>query len=826
MNNAISVRSDSLRAAAVALLGALASGPVVVSTAQAQELEEVVVTAQRRETALQTTPIAISAYSGETLAEDKVFTVSDLAASVAAFSLTAGTPLDVELNIRGITNTRLDAPSADPSVGTFIDGVYMGRTGDLNFDFYDLERVEIIRGPQGVLLGKNVVGGALSIVTAKPRFENSGQLLVSYGNYNSQLASGYLTGGLTDSLAARFSFQIRKHDGYAHDILHDREVENLDSIQARAQLLYEPSDSDWKARLIVDYNKDSTDGINVVAVDGGEPGCETSYLRSNCSRPWSNLRRYLGLTDPRINMAQSVQYAGNVAPTQQFMEREGAGLVLDFQKEFAGFAFNSLTGYRKGHGGQLYDQTGLGPEALGWSIPRWQAYVAFVAATRPAGNTSNGALLFAEPVNEYAEVQQFSQEFRLTSTNDDSRFDWIAGVYFKSDDIDKTDRFIGESFLGGPLATLTGETLWVNNGKNEGYAAFGQVGFKFTDRLKLSAGLRYTEDEKKGNVSGFAVATGDRFNPVDPRALTPLQSLCFTPAGTLVSPTPAVCAPPNRWIYAQGTGFSTPYSEKWSKATPQAILQFTQSDSLYLYASVAKGFKGGGFDDTPTSDTAARIPFDPEEVTNYEIGFKSNLLDRRMRLNASVFFMDYTDLQVTQTNAACLCNLTDNAASAEIKGIEAEFEFAVNENLRIFASGSFVDTEYVDFIETAINPSTGQRLVSSGNRLQRTPETQLNGGFDITTSLGRWQDALNLRVNYTYQGEMPWATDNVAKERAYGLLDAHLGLAPEDANWAVSLYGKNLSDKLYRVNIIHFFGEEVSQFGAPRTYGVDVSWKF
>ena len=133
------------------------------------------VTAQRRETDLQTTPVAISAYGGEALDENKIFTVSDLANSVPAFSLTALTPLDAELNIRGITNTRLDSPTADPSVGTFVDGVYMGRTGDLNFDFYDLERIEVIRGPQGVLLGKNVVGGALSVITAKPTFEQLGQ---------------------------------------------------------------------------------------------------------------------------------------------------------------------------------------------------------------------------------------------------------------------------------------------------------------------------------------------------------------------------------------------------------------------------------------------------------------------------------------------------------------------------------------------------------------------------------------------------------------------------------------------------------------------------
>jgi iron complex outermembrane receptor protein len=808
-----------------------ALGPV---PAVAQELEEIVVTAQRRETSLQTTPVAITAYSGEALAENRLFTVNDLAGSVPAFSLTAQTPLDVELNIRGITNTRLDSPSADPSVGTFIDGVYQGRTGDLNYDFYDLERVEVIRGPQGVLLGKNVVGGALSVITKKPTFENSGAVQLSYGNYDSILAGGHLNGGLGESVAGRFSFQYRKRDGYAEDILHKRDVEDLDSLQGRAQLLFKPDGSAWSTRVAVDYNKDETNGINVVAVEGGITSCETQYISNNCTRPWSNLRAYLGITDPRQNIAQSIEYAGQPR-IQQFSERDGLGAVLDIEFEGSGFTFNSLTGYRDGSSDQVYDQTGAGPEALNWSIPAWQAYMAYMNTrygTRPA-TSNNGQFLFAQPVGEKADVQQLSQEFRLTSNNKDSRFDWIAGVYYKKDEIDKIDRFIGENYLGvllpggnNPHSVLSGENRWVNNGENTNYAGFAQIGFKFTDAVKLSVGVRYTSDEKKGNVTGTVIETGDRFSPNDPRANVTIESLCRRPDGTAVTPNPATCVAPNRWTYQEGDSFSTAYGEKWTETTPQATLEWTQSDALFLYATVAKGFKGGGFDDTPANPLQSRTPYDPETAINYEIGFKSNLLDRRIRLNADVFFMDYENLQITQTNAACLCNLTDNASSAEIKGIEAEFTFLASEALRLSLAGSYVDATYKEFIEVAINPMTGQRLDSSGNQLQRTPETQVSAGIDFTTGFGTFQKALTFSLNYSWQSEMPWATDNIATEGSYGLLDARIGLAPQGSNWAVALYGKNLTDELYRVNIIAFYGEEVSQFGPPRTYGIDFSYKF
>jgi len=829
-------RARKLRVVISTLLGtaafAASAPPLYAQTTPV--LETVTVTAQRRETDLQTTPVAISAYGGEQLVENKIFTVNDLANSVPAFSLTALTPLDAELNIRGITNTRLDSPTADPSVGTFVDGVYMGRTGDLNYDFYDLERIEVIRGPQGVLLGKNVVGGALSVITAKPTFDNSGNVLLSYGNYNSALVSGFVNGGLNDSWAARASFQGRKHDGYAEDVLHHRDVEDLESYQARVQFLYGPDGSKFTGRLALDYNHDETNGLNTVAVAGGTTSCETSYLRTNCTRPWSNLRLFLGLNDPRKNVAQSIQYAGQPR-IQQFMERDGFGATLDLQYEASGFTFNSLTGYKDGEGQQVYDQTGAGPEALGWDTAQWAQYIAFMNTTYGprAATSNNGQFLFAQPVGEDADVQQFSQEFRFTSNDPDSRFEWIGGVYFKSDDINKVDRFIGENFLGSvipggnnPLSTLSGENRWVNDGKIENYAGFAQIGFKFTDSVKLSVGARYTHDKKEGNVSGFVVATGDRFSPNDPRPNVTIEGLCRTPTGGVVSPTPAQCLPPNQWIFSAGTGFQTEYSKSWSETTPQATLDWQVSDTLFLYATVAKGFKGGGFDDTPANVAQATTPFDPEEATNYEIGFKTDLLDNRMRLNADVFYMDYKDLQVTQTNAACLCNITDNAASAEIKGVEAEFQFAATERLRLSLAGSYVDATYKDFIESAINPSTGQRLDSSGNRLQRTPETQVTGGVDLTLPLGQMGDALNFRVNYTWQGDMFWATDNIAKEDAYGLLDARVALSPPSSPWAVALWGKNVTDELYRVNIISFFGEEVSQFAAPRTYGVDFSWKF
>ena len=192
--------------------------------------------------------------------------------------------------------------------------------------------------------------------------------------------------------------------------------------------------------------------------------------------------------------------------------------------------------------------------------------------------------------------------------------------------------------------------------------------------------MRYTSDDKSGTVSGLVVETGDRFSPNDPRANVTMEALCRAPDGTIIrTPTGgtgvATCTAPNAWVFAEGTGFTTNYGEKWTQVTPQATLEWTITPEVFAYLTYSEGFKGGGFDDTPANVAQATTPFDPEEAKNYEVGIKSDFFDNRFRVNADVFYMDYTNLQVTQTNAACLCNITDNAASAEIKGVEAEFSY-------------------------------------------------------------------------------------------------------------------------------------------------------
>jgi iron complex outermembrane recepter protein len=740
-------------------------------TSDGPALDVIQVTAQRREASVQDSAIAISAITGENLEKDRILSFEDLASSVTSLSFTALSPLDQEFNIRGITNTRLDSPSADQSVGIFLDEVYVGRSGLFNADLYDVERVEVVRGPQGVLLGRNVVGGAISIITAAPEFEEGGAVSVSIGNYDEVLVRGHVTGPLTDTIAGRISFQSRNRGGFNHDILHDRELDNLESLQARGQLLFQSDETDLSARLIVDYMNDESNGFHSVAINGPDPATQG---------PWSAAREAVGAArgrplDLRESLPEHPRYAGDANESPQALRREAWGVALDIDKGIGDIAtLTSITGYRQGHAFNLYDQTGMGPDN-GYGV---------LSPT-----------LFSFPVNEREEISQFTQELRLVSNMENSRFDWIVGAYYQKDDVEKFDRFWAEVPLP-VLVTLSGESHWDNYAETTSMAVFGQLGYQFTDWLRVVAGVRYTEDEKTGTVFARAVEGGDQFNPADQVALTPLAA-----------------------TYREGDSFSTDYGQEWEEITPQITAEFSPMENAFFYATWSRGYKGGGFEDDPANPAAAQAGYDPETVENIEIGAKLDFLDGRARLNVAAFMMDYQDLQVTQTDDGCLCNITDNAADAEISGVEAEFTFAASERLLVWAGGTVLETEYIDFID-------GNGLDNSGNQLQRTPETQFNVGAELTLDFMDWQDALSLRANYTHSGEMYWAPDNAQTEDAYGLLDGRISLAPADRNWSVSVWGKNLTDETYRTNIIAFFGDEVSRLGAPRTYGIELSTTF
>ena len=733
------------------------------------QLDVIVVTAQRREASVQDTSAAISAFSGDSLEQTRVLSFEDLAGQATSLSFTALSPLDQEFNIRGITNTRLDSPSADQSVGIFVDDVYVGRSGLFNFDLYDVDRVEVVRGPQGVLLGKNVVGGAISIYSARPEREFGGSMTASYGNYDEKLVRGHITGPLGDSFAGRLSFQVRNRDGFNYDIAHDVDLDNVDSVQMRGQIAFEPLDSAFSAVLIADYTNDDSNGFHSVVVDGPAAG----------SGPWSAARAIVaGLRPEGLSVRESLPdyqtYKGDVDPTPQQLHREAFGLALNMSYDFDFATLTSITGYRKGEAFSVYDQTGIGPSnSYGVIVP----------------------LLFRSPVREAEDIKQFTQEIRLVSPEAEERgFDYILGAYYQHDNVAKDD-IISFEIRVPVIPTLNGQSAWFNRGVNESYAVFGQLGYRFSEAFRIVGGLRYSRDEKRGTVRGLALETGDKFTPNDPVPSSPLSP-----------------------IYPEGGGYTTDYSNSWEELTPQVTAEFKPNQDILLYATYSTGFKGGGFEDDPANPTAAQSSYDPETVDSFEIGGKFEFFNRRARLNIAAFKMRYKDLQVTQTSDKCLCNITDNAADAKIKGIEDEAQVVPLPGLALSGGVTLLDTEYIEFTDSVGN-------VNDGKFLQRTPRYQFNVAARYTTDVGNWVDGFTASVNYNQQGKLSWNPEGSANEPGYGTLSARVSLSPTP-DLTFSVWGRNLTDELYRTNAIAFFGDEASRLGAPRTYGAEVTVRF
>lgn len=773
LNCAVSAIALVASSSALAQTAEPASPPAATASAEPSrdgpQLDEIVVTAQRRSTDLQDTAAAISAFGGAQLEKDRVLSFEDLASRATSLSFTALSPLDQEFNVRGITNTRLDSPTADQSIGIFFDDVYVGRSGLFNFDLYDIDRVEVIRGPQGVLLGRNVVGGAISIYSALPKAEYGGSLTASYGNYDEKLVRGHVTGAIADGLNGRFSFQVRNRDGFNRDIAHNVDLDNVDSVQMRGQLQYEPVGSDFSARLIADYTKDKSNGFHTVVVDG--PGAGAG--------PWSQARARVaairGSLSPRESLPDWNTYKGDVAPTPQELDRRAYGITLQLEKGLGALGtLTSITGYRNGRAYSQYDQTGIGPSnQFGVSVP----------------------LLFRSPVRESERIDQLSQELRIVSPEvDDTGFDWIVGVYAQRDKVRKNDT-ISFEILTPALPTLNGESAWVNNGRNKSYAIFGQLGYRFSEQFRVVGGLRYTKDRKSGTVTGLSVETGDRFSPNDPVPSSPLSA-----------------------TFTEGGGYTANYKDSWSQLTPQVTAEFKVNRDILIYGTYSSGYKGGGFEDDPANANAAMSSYDPETVDSFEVGAKVEAFNRRVRLNIAAFSMRYKNLQVTQTSQVCLCNITDNAANAKIKGVEAELSVAIATGLNAYGGLTALDTEYIDFTDSVGN-------VNDGKFLQRTPRYQWNIGGDFTTNLGAWENGFSANINYSKQGKLSWQPEAIANEKPYGLLNGRITIAPTE-NISVSAWGRNLANKQYRANVIAFFGDEASRLGAPRTYGLELAIKF
>lgn len=756
-----------------------ASVSVPFQQARAQ-IEEIVVTAQKRAENLQDVPIAVSAFSASAIQRNRINDLHEIAIRTPSFNIGQNGPTAPELTIRGVGSTDREAGS-DRSVVLFVDEVYIGRAGTSTFDLFDLERIEVLRGPQGSIFGRNVVGGSVNLITAQPSYDPNAKISLSAGNLGLFETQGYVTGGLSENVAGRLAFSARTRDGYYRNRLFDFDTAgNTETFNARGKLLFTPSDR-FTATVTLELSNDTMDGVGSAISQGATSDAE--YLEEFNTRFSTN---ELPSTD--LQITDNNEFG--------FLDREIAALSARLEWTTGIGDITVIPAIRDSTFEIVRDLVGIAIADPG---------APFVPVDSRTLGFSTGVGFESTAINE-EDYTATSLEARLASQDDgSSALSWLAGLYFLDESIDR-DQIRERNFSQTSNGTAAlSRPLFQQSVDVSSIAAFGQIQWRFSDRLSASVGGRYTRDEKDFNltvVNTLSVADQNAILTVIPNAVFSLS-----PAAT---------------------EFSTAASETFSEFTPDVTLEFHSTDDILLYAKASTGFKSGGFVGLGATEDLAQRSFKPETVLNYELGMKGQFFERRLQINADVFSMEFEDLQLRDRqllvpgDETTAIVTTVNAAEAEIKGFEVDFQFNPISTLNIAGSMSLLDTEIVATAEGS--------TVNIGTQLPRAPETSGSVGFNYTIfGTGDSEFTFGADVQFTDSMFFDINEDTAGTESDHTLWNLNAIYRPADGNWSAAIWGKNLGDERYRTSVQSALGDDVgiiTTVGAPRTYGVTLTLGF
>lgn len=699
-------------------------------------LEEVVVTAQRRAENLQEVPISVSAFSANTIRDADLQGLEDIATRVPSLTFSPFAPGQSIISLRGVSSND-DGAGTDNSVAVFLDDVYVGGLAAVAFDLFDLESVEVLRGPQGTLFGKNAIGGAINIRSIKPSTEEvKGRIEGTIGNYGQRDIRGYITGPLGDNFAGKITLSSRQNDGYVRNELLGKDQKDQDTQSVRGQLLYHTDD--FEALLTAEFTKDDTEDMGrIPLISSAVPGAAEAFIARGGDR------------DHVFN------------PLDGFSDRESTQFSLRLTKQFDSGELISITGWRDFESEWHMDSVG----------------VPFGA---PGAN-----LNVNDDITE--EVDAVSQEFRWASDLD-GNLNFVAGLFYLQEDTHRIERFHINSGIGTQeqQTELAVDTSDQDN-ETTSFAAFGQLTWNATEKITVNVGLRYTEEEKEfDNISisgGFGIINDS---------------------------------------------FSAKVDEDWDDVSPKLSIDYQITDEVLIYASAAEGFKSGGFPAAP-SRIIDLVPIDPEEATSYEIGVKADLFDSTLRINASTYFLDYTDLQIQRFGVdqgappgSFGVFQTLNAGDAEVTGFELESTWLVTENITLSGTYSYTDSEFVD---TVLIDATGNPRDISGQDLTRAPKTKyaLSAEYSRPTSYGE----IKARLDYRYTGfNRQDIFSDLVTQPGFHVADARVSWSSNDDHWEVALWGKNLDDEEYIAHGYIVGPGVIIVYGDPRTYGVTLTYNY
>ena len=772
------LRRCALGSASVLALGLMAGTASAQGEPAANDeqggVDDIIVTAQFRSTNLQDTPLAITAMSGDQLAERSFSNIADVGKAAPSVTLRLGSSgygKSTQAYIRGIGQTDFNF-ALEPAVGFYVDDVYHASLFGTSFDLLDLERVEILRGPQGTLFGKNSIGGAVRLISKKPTDHFEASVEGTYGSYDRVDLRGMLNIPLVaDQLALRVSFASKERDGYVDRVdfacAYPELAGNLtptvsdhgnsckvgtlggESVRAgRAALRWTPAPTvevNLVAEVIRDNSEAAADSlIHVNTAAASLAAYNTNRLIPTYGIPFDGRfivdpyvtfatydSAFLGRKVPAVNTVHSESYSGDISWD-----------ITD------NIQFKSITAYQTFNG-------------------------------RFTQNANNAPLPVALTDN-LAGFEQFTQEFRFVGTAFNDMLDWAAGVFY----------FDGNSTLGGGAYLAASNIAFDQNDSTESSnrSAFAHGVFHLTERFSLTAGLRYTKESKSYTFDRVNVPSGTD----------------FFPGGAFTSPESRF----NRFDYKLGVDYKV-------------------TDDVMVYGQFSTGFKGGGINPRPFTPAAA-VPFGPETLEAYEIGIKSDLFDRLVRLNLAAYHSDYANLQLSANgfdNNGAPSIVIANAGNARINGIEAEMDIRPAPGFQINLSGSYTDFKIKD-LGAAAGVSGGPTLDSVAPGV---PEWKFSAGAQYEFDLAG-AGSLTPRVDVYYQSKVfnEWTNNPLAMQQGYTIANGRLTYNAPDDEWYAALSVTNMFDKFYYVNKFIQSGTYIftGQPSRPREWAITVGRRF
>lgn len=776
---------------------ALASVPAL---AQPLMLEEVVVTAQKRAQSLLDVPVSVSAISGDRMLEAGITELGDLTAYVPNFQK-SDTVLGSYLVIRGIGSGINQG--FEQSVVQYVDDIALGRSPLARMPFMDLQRVEVLRGPQNVLFGKNSIGGALSLMTNQPTDEFEGYVMGEYETeFSTSQGQVMVSGPLTDTLRGRVAMRYYTDDGYYDNNLNGDEEAAREDTTFRGILAWDVSET-LEATLKVERTKFELDGrTDEISFTYTNPDPTDAFFGltypESAATVGALTGQDIGSDDGTLNYKRN----SNI---DEYSDTETNNVTLTVNWDADAFTLTSVTGYLDYETDEFLDSDGSGIDA------------------------------FTQAQQE--EYEQFSQEIRFTSPGGET-IDWIAGAYYQDWDLDFHADFVVDdeslwSALGviGPaignpdLAALGALSNLLNqrdySGSSETLAAFAQATWNISDTVRLTLGGRYTDEQKDGSrqLNVFNTTTGE-LDLVQAITASAVFGVDFQNLG-------------------EATGGAFPIhdlSDKRSEGffTPTVIAEWDVSDEAMVYASWSTGSKAGGFD--ARGNKAADFEYEDETVDAIELGFKTSALEDRLEVNVAAFYSDYQDLQVSQFDGT-LGFVVGNAAEATSQGVELDGRWLLAEGLTLSFAAAYLDFEFDDYDNATCSAihtlQTGETLCDyTGRRNIFTPEWSSSTTFDYVTGITASMDfRATLDVNYRDEQYVDTTLNDDVIQDAVTLLN--LRLAVEGEQWTVALLGKNLTDE----EVVSFTTDTAlsgtlgapaytSYLERPRTLTVQASWRF